>query len=210
VARCTTWAAAALLLTILGAAACNGGDSDESAPREESEEPAPTAESTARDETTEPEPSAGGEPTREDYAAALGEGTVGLSNADSMCFGLAIVDAVGFERLQQANAFDLMAADSDASLADMGITLDEAQTAALLDGLHQCGDMRAMFKNVLAADGTMLPEAANCVIDGLDDTLFDRLLVVSIAGGEQALNADPELVTGLQDAVLTGAQAGVG
>jgi hypothetical protein len=210
VARCTTWAAAALLLTILGAAACNGGDSDESAPREESEEPASTAETTARDETTEPEPSAGGEPTREDYAAALGEGTVGLSNADSMCFGLAIVDAVGFERLQQANAFDLMAADSDASLADMGITLDEAQTAALLDGLHQCGDMRAMFKNVLAADGTMLPEAANCVIDGLDDTLFDRLLVVSIAGGEQALNADPELVTGLQDAVLTCAQAGVG
>jgi hypothetical protein len=210
VARCTTWAAAALLLTILGAAACNGGDSDESAPREESEEPASTAETTARDETTEPEPSAGGEPTREDYAAALGEGTVGLSNADSMCFGLAIVDAVGFERLQQANAFDLMAADSDASLADMGITLDEAQTAALLDGLHQCGDMRAMFKNVLAADGTMLPEAANCVIDGLDDALFDRLLVVSIAGGEQALNADPELVTGLQDAVLTCAQAGVG
>jgi hypothetical protein len=199
--RCTTWAAAALLLTILGAAACNGGDSDES------EEPAPTTE---RDETTEPEPSAGGEPTREDYAAALGEGTVGLSNADSMCFGLAIVDAVGFERLQQANAFDLMAADSDASLADMGITLDEAQTAALLDGLHQCGDMRAMFKNVLAADGTMLPEAANCVIDGLDDALFDRVLVVSIAGGEQALNADPELVRGLQDAVLTCAQAGVG
>jgi len=202
--RCTTWAAAALLLTILGAAACNGGDSDES------EAPAPTAETTERDETTEPEPSAGGEPTREDYAAALGEGTVGLSNADSMCFGLAIVDAVGFERLQQANAFDLMAANSDASLADMGITLDEAQTAALLDGLHQCGDMRAMFKNVLAAGGTMPPEAANCVIDGLDDALFDRLLVVSIAGGEQALNADPELVTGLQDAVLTCVQAGVG
>lgn len=202
-ARCTRWAAAVLLATLVGAAACSGGDDD-------SDEGAEPAELTAPDETAPPEADAGGEPTREDYAAALGEGTVGLSNADSMCFGLAIVDAVGFERLEDADAFDLMAADPDASLAEMGITLDEAQTASLLDGLHQCGDLRAMFKNVLAAGGTMPPEAANCVIDGLDDTLFDRLLVVSIAGGEAGLDADPELVSGLQNAVLTCVQAGVG
>ena len=200
-ARCARWAAAALLATTLGTAACSGGDDPENG--------AEPADTTERDETAEPEPGAGDEPTREDYAAVFGEGTVGLSNADSMCFGLAIVDAVGFERLQDANAFDMMAADPDASLADMGITLDEAQSATLLDGLHQCGDLRTMFKNVLAADGTMPPEAANCVIDGLDDALFDRLLVVSISGGEQALNADPQLVSGLQDAIIACVQAGV-
>jgi hypothetical protein len=202
VARCTRWAAAALLATILGAAACSGGG--------DSEETVEPPDTTERDETVEPQPSAGGEPDREDYAAALGAGTVGLAEADRMCFGLAIVDAVGFEQLQDAGAFAVMEADADASLADMGISLDEAQTATLLDGLHQCGDLRAMFKDVLAAGGTMPADAATCVVDGLDDALFDRLLVVSIAGGEDALDADPQLVSGLQNAVVTCVQAGVG
>ena len=81
--------------------------------------------------------------------------------------------------------------------------------AHVVNGLHQCGDLRAMFKSALSADGTMSPEAASCVVDGLDDASFDRLLVLSISGGEAALDADPDLTGAMQDAVLTCLAAGV-
>jgi hypothetical protein len=200
------WAAAALLAAILGGAACSGGDSDGGVALDDSE-PAGTTESdtTEPDDTTEPEMS-DGEPTKDEVAAALGQGAAGVSDEDAMCLGLAIVDAVGLDRLLDAGAFD---ANSDVTLSDLGITLDEAQTATLLDGMHQCGDLRAMFKQALSVDGSMSPEAASCVVDGLDDATFDRLLVLSVSGGEAALEADPDLTGAMQDAVLTCMAAGV-
>ena len=202
---CTRWAAAAVLVAILGAAACSGDDSDDGVALEGSDPARTTGSDTSEADTTEPETS-DAEPTKEEVAAALGQGATGVSDEDAMCLGLAIVDAVGFERLVNAGAFD---ASTDVNLSDLGITLDDAQTATLLDGLHQCGDLRAMFKSALSADGTMSPEAASCVVDGLDDASFDRLLVLSISGGEAALDADPDLTGAMQDAVLTCLAAGV-
>jgi hypothetical protein len=205
VTGCTRWAAAAVLVAILGAAACSGDDSDDGVALEDSDSARTTGSDTSEADTTEPETS-DAEPTKEEVAAALGQGATGVSDEDAMCLGLAIVDAVGFERLVNAGAFD---ASTDVNLSDLGITLDDAQTATLLDGLHQCGDLRVMFKSALSADGTMSPEAASCVIDGLDDASFDRLLVLSISGGEAALDADPDLTGAMQDAVLTCLAAGV-
>jgi hypothetical protein len=200
VTGCTRWAAAAVLVAILGAAACSGGDSDDGVALEDSDQ-----ERTTESDTTEPETS-DAEPTKEEVAAALGQGATGVSDEDAMCLGLAIVDAVGFERLVDAGAFD---ENSDVTLSDLGITLDDGQTATLLDGLHRCGDLRAMFKSALSANGTMSPEAASCVVDGLDDASFDRLLVLSISGGEAALDADPDLTSAMQDAVLTCLATGI-
>ncbi len=203
--RYTTWAAATLLAALLGAAGCSGGDSEEGEALEENE-PAETTETT-EPETTGAEPS-DGEPTKEEVAAVLGEGATGVSDADAMCLGLAIVDAVGIDRLLDAEVFADPEATADASLAELGITLDEAQTAALLDGLHQCGDLRGMFREALAAGGSIPPEVAACMVDGLDATMFDRLLVLSVTGGEAALEADPELTGALQDSVVTCMAAG--
>jgi hypothetical protein len=202
VTRYTTWAAATLLAALLGAAGCSGADSEEGGAVEESE----TAETTGP-ETTGAEPR-DGEPTKEEVAAVLGEGATGVSDADGMCLGLAIVDAVGLDRLLDADVFADPEATADASLADLGITLDEAQTAALLDGLHRCGDLRGMFREALAAGGSTPPEVASCMVEGLDGTMFDRLVVLSITGGQAALEADPELTGALQDSVVTCMAAG--
>lgn len=203
---CTKRAAAGLLLAaILGAAACSGGGSDDDVALEDSGPAGTTESDTTESDTTEPETS-DAEPTKEQVAAALGQGATGVSDEDAVCLGLAIVDAVGLDRLLDADAFD---ADSDVTLSDLGITLDEAQSATLLDGMHQCGDLRAMFTQALSADGSMSPEAAACVVDGLDDPTFDRLLLLSVTGGEAALEADPELTGAMQDAVLTCMAAGI-
>ena len=201
---CTRWAAVGLLLAALVAAGCSGDDDDDVA-LEESESARTTESDTTEADTTEPETSDTA-PSKEQVAAALGQGATGVSDQDAMCLGLAIVDAVGLDRLLAAGAFD---DSSDLTLSDLGITLDEAQRATLLDGLHQCGDLRGMFKAALSSDGSMSPEAASCVVDGLDDASFDRLLVLSISGGRAALDADPDLTNALQEAILTCVAAGV-
>ena len=202
VAPYTRLAAAALLVTLLGGAACGGDDSEEGVELEESRDPAETTTTAEPDE-------ADGEPTKEEVAAVLGGDATGVSDADAMCVGLALVDAVGLDRLLDSDAFEQMEANSDTSLADLGITLDEAQKAALVDGLHQCGDLRTMLRDGLSADGSIPPEGAACVVDGIDDAMIDRLFVTSIAGGEAALDADPELTDAFVDATIACVQAGV-
>ena len=193
-------AAALLLAALLGAAACASEGSEDGVALEESTEPADTTTTTESDETDS-------EPTKDEVAAVLGGDATGVSDSDAMCVGLALVDAIGLDRLLDLDAFEQMEADSDASLADIGITLDDAQKAALVDGLHQCGDLRAMLRDGLAADGGIPPEGAACVVDGLDDAIIDRLFVTSIAGGEAALDADPERKDAFTGAAIACIQA---
>jgi hypothetical protein len=201
--RCIHHVTAALLVAAcFGAAACSGDGSEDAVELEDSAEPAESTTTTEPDETD-------GEPTKEEVAAVLGGDATGVSDDDAMCVGLALVDAVGLERLLDSDAFEQMDANPDASLADIGITLDEAQKAALIDGLHECGDLRAMLRDGMAADGTIPPEGAACVVDGLDDAFIDRLFLTGITGGEAALDADPELMDAFVSATVACVQAGV-
>ncbi|HZM39546.1 MAG TPA: hypothetical protein VFB94_10555, partial [Acidimicrobiales bacterium] len=116
---------------------------------------------------------------------------------------------VGLEVLIDTGALERMDDDSVGSLADLGITLDDSQKAALADGLHECGDLRAMLRDGLAADGSIPPDGAACIVDHLDDATIDTLFVTSIVGGEAALDADPELFDTLAQATVDCVQAGV-
>ncbi len=195
--------AATLLVAILGSAACAGEGSDEGVDLESSEESADSEDTT----TTEPEEA--GRPTKEEVAAALGGDTSGVSDDDATCVGLAMVDAVGLDVLLDTGAFERMDDESASSLADLGITLDESQKAALVDGLHECGDLRTMMKDAMSADGSIPPEGAACMVDGLDDTTVDRFFVTAVAGGEAALDADSELLNAVTQATLDCIAAGV-
>lgn len=196
--------AATLLVAILGSA-CAGEGSDEGVDLENVEDSADSEDTT----TTEPEEEAG-EPTKEEVAAALGgDSTGGVSDDDAMCVGLAMVDAVGLDVLLDTGAFEQMDEGSANSLADLGITLDESQKAALIDGLHGCGDLRTMLQEEMSSDGSIPPEGAACMTDGLDDATIDRLFVTTITGGEAALNADTELLDAITQATLDCIAAGV-
>jgi hypothetical protein len=200
--------AATLLIATLGLAACAGeGSEDDSLEEVADDESADTATTTTTTTTTEPEET--GESTKEQVAAALGGDADGVSDEDAMCVGLAMVDVVGLEVLIDTGALERMDDDSVGSLADLGITLDDSQKAALADGLHECGDLRAMLRDGLAADGSIPPDGAACIVDHLDDATIDTLFVTSIVGGEAALDADPELFDTLAQATVDCVQAGV-
>jgi len=203
--RHARWAGATLLAATLGLAACAGEGSDDGVALEEVADDADSPATTTT--TTEPEES--GEPTKQEVAAALGGDAEGVSDEDAMCVGLAMVDAVGLDVLLDTGALERMDDESVGSLADLGISLDDAQKAALADALHDCGDLRAMLRDGMAADGSIPPEGAACVVDHLDDATIDRLFVTSIAGGDAALDADPELLNAFTQAALDCMQAGV-
>jgi hypothetical protein len=66
-----------------------------------------------------------------------------------------------------------------------------------------------MLREGMAADGTIPPEGAACVVDGLDDAFIDRLFLTGITGGEAALDADPEQMDAFVSATVACVQAGV-
>jgi hypothetical protein len=147
---------------------------------------------------------------RADYVAVLSGGSAeGLSDEESECGAEVIVDVVGVDALEEADAFDKIQDEPDGSLADYGVELDEAQLAELGQGVSGCFDARAVFQETLTSGGQVSPELASCVLDAIDDASFERLLAISVARGEAALDTDPELSGMFEQAAADCASAGV-
>jgi len=187
-------AAAFLLLAGLGTAACTGGGDDDDADRD-------TTTETAGD-TTETT-SASGVHDRAAYVVLLrdhaGHQLDGVTDDEVECVLGGFVDAVGVDRLEAAGIFESVRANPDQTLAESGLTLDEAQSATFAATLTGCVDVRAWFTQVLAS-GSVSPDAAACVLDHVDDPTLTRLWTLAFTGGQAALVADPALTSSLEQA----------
>ena len=185
--RFRTYAAAALLLAAtLGAAAC-GGDDDS----DDSSSDTTAADDNSTDDTAS---DSGDSHDRGDYVAILSAAGSGFSADEAQCAAEVFVDVVGVDQLEAVGAYEKIQQNPDGNFSDYGIsTLDEAQGAELYSGLNSCKDMRAFFKEQMAADGSIPPEGAACVVDAIDEATFSQMIVASFLQGEAAIDDDPAM-----------------
>jgi hypothetical protein len=145
---------------------------------------------------------------RDDYVAALSGTAEGFSEDEAECIAEVLVDVVGVGELESAGAWDRIQDAPGGSLSDFGITLGEAQSSTFFDGMSRCKDMRAYFEETLTTEG-LSPELSGCVVDGLDDATFRRIIIVSFTEGDAGLEADAELTTTVEE-IATACAAGGG
>ena len=142
------------------------------------------------------------EHSREDYVALLGGAGEGLTDQEANCISGAVIDVVGVDALEQANAWDTILQNPDGSLADYGVVVNEAQVAAIADGVGACVDMPRLFEEMFQAGEDLSPELAACLASGLDEAALEQAFAISIAQGEAALDADPTFTAGVEQAAL--------
>lgn len=143
-----------------------------------------------------------GEHSREDYVVLMGGAGEGMTDEEASCISAAVVDVVGVDALEQANVWDKIQADPDGSLADYGVVVDEAQVAAIADGVGACVDVPQLFEEMFVTGEDLSPELAACLASGLDEAALEQALAISLTQGEAALDADPTFTAGVERAAL--------
>jgi hypothetical protein len=114
-----------------------------------------------------------------------------MSESERRCVAGHAVDVMGLENLQGEVSADELRSDLDTSLRDHGVAPDQQQATELFDRMGDCVDVRQIMGEALNA--TVGPEFAQCVLDAIDDTLLERLIVGNFIDGDAYLTADPEL-----------------
>ncbi|HKA84474.1 MAG TPA: hypothetical protein VKD21_11455 [Acidimicrobiales bacterium] len=149
------------------------------------------------------------EHSRDDYVALLGGGGEGMTDDEANCISAAVVDVVGVDALEQANAWDRFQEDPDGSLADYGVVVSEAQVTAIADGVGACVDAQQLFQEMFATGEDLSPELASCLASGIDAGTLHQAFAITIAKGEAALDADPTFTADVEQAALDCAAQGV-
>jgi hypothetical protein len=194
-------AVAALALAVaiaMGSAAC-GDDGSDAAGNSGNDDGGSDAAGNSGDDSGDDN---AGEHSREDYVVLMGGAGEGMTDEEANCISAAVVDVVGVDALEQANVWDKIQADPDGSLADYGVAVDEAQVAAIADGVGACVDVPHLFEEMFVTGEDMSPELAACLASGLDDAALEQALAISLAQGEAALDADPTFTAGVEQAAL--------
>jgi hypothetical protein len=195
---------ALVMVLALGAGACGSDDSDDAGSNGDggsgSDQTTTTTEATAAGD--------GAAHTRDEYVTLLGGGGDGFTEDEARCMAEAVVDTIGVDTLEQADAFAQIEDDPDATLTDVGVVLDDQQVSALGAAIGACVDLRAKFEEQMAADG-MSAALAACLAQGLDETMLQRTVVLSMVGGDAALDADPQLGPAVDSAATACAAQGI-
>jgi hypothetical protein len=143
------------------------------------------------------------------YVKVLGGSSEGFTKEEGDCAAGAVVDAVGVDKLEAANAYDKIQKKPDGNLQDFGIQLSDDQSSKLFTGLNKCKDLRTFFESELTNQG-LSADLASCVMDKIDDATFQKMIITSFAKGDDALNADQSLSSAFTDAGTQCAASGIG
>jgi hypothetical protein len=120
-----------------------------------------------------------------------------LTDEENECFARAFVDAVGVDQLRGAVSPDEIRENPESSPEEFGITLDDDLADAFWEDVNECMDVRAAFIEGLTEGEDMSDETVDCLEDAIDDDLVKRVLVTSLIEGEDALQADQDLMSDL-------------
>src|SRR5215510_11104034 len=63
------------------------------------------------------------------------------------------------------------------------------------------------FADELAADGSIPPEGATCIVNALDDATFQRIWVLGFTDGDDAVGNDAQVTAAITQAATTCAAA---
>jgi hypothetical protein len=129
-----------------------------------------------------------------------------FSGDERRCVAGAFVDATGLDVLSDAVTPEEITENPDAELEAYGIELTDERAQALYDGMSECVDIREALVGSMAAEHGMSPDAQACLGDAFDDALLRDLMVTGVAGGDDAIEQDPELTERLRQAITPCAQ----
>jgi hypothetical protein len=120
-----------------------------------------------------------------------------LTAEQSECVAPRWVDTIGVERFEDAGIEPAdISDDGDDELSDLG--LDEEQGGELYDAFGACDvDVKGLFIESLAGEQDLAEEDRDCLAENFDDDLLRRVMVVSLTGGDDALQGDEELTSDL-------------
>lgn len=121
-----------------------------------------------------------------------------FTEEEAECMVPGMIDVIGVEQLMEVGAAD----NPDASLAELGLDVSDEQANAIYDAITECVDLRAKFVEGMTADGDTPDEQAECLSDAIDDDTFKTLIITSLVEGEEALDANTELTTAIQEAAV--------
>ncbi|GMQ86778.1 MAG: hypothetical protein BMS9Abin07_2374 [Acidimicrobiia bacterium] len=116
---------------------------------------------------------------------AAGEELFEFDRSDADCIGAAVVDALGFDTLQEAG-LTAEALSEEGSIPDLGdMGLDAAQGAEVFDAMDGCIDFANTMAEVGAADMDISVASAECLFDGfLAEESFRDMMVAGMMGEE--------------------------
>jgi hypothetical protein len=122
-----------------------------------------------------------------------------MTEDDARCIATSMVEDVGVERLEEMGL-------SPESFSEGGElpegAIAEAEAQDLVDGITECIDVRALFLAGLDEDGSLSPEAEECLTEAFDEELVTRTMVVLLTQGEDALADDSGVGAELMRAFL--------
>jgi hypothetical protein len=132
-----------------------------------------------------------GERYVEAVAAVEQEQDSPLAN-DARCYGEAVVDAFGVDKLQEGQTPEEIEEDGVFDPVAAGIDVTEEEVEAVYDGLSECVDIRSFFIDELAAGaGAATPEQVACIDEAVDDDLLRAVFVTSLLAQGDPEDFDP-------------------
>lgn len=206
--RRTVLALAAALLLLAG---CSAGGSDDSAERGDASSTTTEAASTTTEtpSTSEPddEPTTtvggGDSASKAAYVDAVADAMreaddseFPIDDEQAACLAPRWVDAIGYETLLEVGVTpEVLGGTEDGDpTAEFEDVVDRPRAEKLVDAFGECGlDLEGLFFDGLASDGSATPEQVECLRGRLPDGFVRNLMVTSMDGGDEALDADPDL-----------------
>ncbi|HEX2575410.1 MAG TPA: hypothetical protein VHK88_03615, partial [Aquihabitans sp.] len=191
-----------------------GADDDELPPCDEggdtsttTEADEPTTTTEPEDEPTEEEPTEDAPPDEDAYvesmvAALEGREDFGLpmDREQAECIGPRWIDALGVERMAEAG-LDPEGLDGEDPDGVFDELVGRPEASDMVDALTDCGlDLERAFFEGLSDDGSIRADQVDCLVDALPDGTVEQILVVSLADGEEGLDAEPGLGDPLTEA----------
>jgi hypothetical protein len=207
----TSWgvlaAAVALSVTVV---ACSDGDDDDAATSDDTEQEERATDDTGDDNGSDAADDSGAgedeaasdDPERQAYVDAFVASSSDdtLSEEENQCFGEAVVDSVGVDKLAEVITPDEVRESAGAVPSDLGVEVTEDEGEAFYDLVSECVDIEAMFAEGITGDDSVPEEAKECLVDEFDGEFLRGFYVSLYIQGSQGFANDEDLMNQMQAA----------
>ena len=209
-------ALAAITVALVVLVGCSAGGSDDAASTtttaRSSTTTGATPSTTTEDPTTTTEDGGGATGAEQAYIESVADAMRAVEDSEfpiddeqADCLAPRWVDAIGYETLLEAGVTpEVLGGSEDGDLdASFEEVVDRGKAEKLVDAFFDCGlDLEGAFYDGLTSDGSTTPAQVACLRDRLPDGFIRELMITSMDGGDEALDADPELEQQLTEAFL--------
>jgi hypothetical protein len=177
----------------LALVSCSDGDDDATAPAGEEE--------AQQSDGGNDNPSSD-DPERQAYIDAFVTSSSDdeLTEEENQCFGAAIVDSVGVEKLSAVATPDEVSQAAGSVPSDLGVEVTQEEGEAFYDSVSECVDIEELFAQGIAGDDSVPQEAKDCLVDAFDGDFLRDFYVSLYIQGSESFAEDSELMSQMETA----------